>query len=77
MTYKKLLQDLKLKIKKDYGPRCGEFLINCCVCQKWLMLDILQDCVDLEGLTKIKNKVKLKSDAVDIGKFSDIIKKIK
>lgn len=32
-------------IKKNYGKRCKDFDIGCCVCQKWLAHDILADCL--------------------------------
>ncbi len=48
MTYKEIYQELKRKIKKDYGSRCKDFNINCTCCQAWLCLDILEDMVCVE-----------------------------
>ena len=46
--YKDVYVDLFLMIKKDYGKRCKDFEIQCCICQRYLMLDILRDCVEIE-----------------------------
>ena len=45
-TYTILYRILKGKIKKDYGPLCRDFVWGCSVCQKYLMLSFLQECVD-------------------------------
>ncbi len=44
--YTEIYEKLKKLILKDYGKRCSDFSINCYICQKYLMLDILDECVD-------------------------------
>jgi len=54
ISYTEIYKILSKKIRKDYGPRCKEFALGCFGCQKhYLMLDVLQDCVDIE---KYKDK---------------------
>jgi len=43
--YKDIYKELKKLIVKEYGKRCEDFNINCYTCQKYLMLDILMDCI--------------------------------
>ena len=52
-TYKEIYKELKIKIQKDYTKRkCVDFEIGCIVCQVYLMLSILEDCVYLEKAEK-------------------------
>jgi len=42
-TYKKIHAELIKKVRRDYGPRCNTFDLNCLGCQNYMMLDILLD----------------------------------
>ncbi len=44
--YTEIYEKLKKLTLKDYGKRCPDFSLNCYICQKYLMLDILDECVD-------------------------------
>ena len=55
LSYAGLYEELADKIFHDYGKKCREFQIGCIACQKWLSLDILLDCVDLEAANPIKD----------------------
>ena len=47
-TYQEIHDELIKKIRKDYGPRCEIFNINCICCQAYLMLDMLENAAELE-----------------------------
>ena len=38
MSYQKLHEILKKKIRKDYGPKCPEYCSACCVCDAYITL---------------------------------------
>ena len=61
MSYKKLYQELKKKIEKDYGKKCEDFAWGCCVCEAYICLDFLETAYKL-------------GEAKEILKF-DILKK--
>lgn len=44
--YCSFLKRLKKSVRKDYGKRCEDFNLNCPVCQRWLMIDLLEDYLD-------------------------------
>lgn len=52
MKYKQLYQELKRKIRKDYGLPCKDFDFHCHVCEVYMMLDILEGVADLEDWDK-------------------------
>ena len=49
LTYSQIYKILKKKIKREWGKRCHDFSMDCCVCRVYLMLDTMKDyCVDID-----------------------------
>jgi hypothetical protein len=48
ITYKWIYEVLRRKVRKDYGKRCREYNNGCILCKLYRMLDVLQECVELE-----------------------------
>lgn len=56
MTYKEIQDILIKKIKKDYGKSCKGFCIGCATCRAHMLLSILDEMVDLEGIVDLEDK---------------------
>lgn len=50
MKYKNLYSELRAKVLIDFGSPCKYFQYGCPICDAYLMLSILGNLVDLEGM---------------------------